>query len=121
MSEEKTVKEVYEDRNAAVMALAEMVHQHRVQLTDLPRNFQRGDPRDYRACWKPDQGDDADADEWAIVYAWLPTGQVSWHVPRELAEESNLPQKHAEWDGHDRDEKNRRARRFANGSHTLAD
>ena len=103
MSEEKTVQEVYQDRNAAVLALA--------TLADYLKAEHPGGT--IRACWKPDGGDDADADEWAIIYAWLPTGQVSWHVPRDLAEQSRLPRKVVEWDGHDRQEKNRRLRSFA--------
>lgn len=108
MTEEKTVHEVYRDRNALVLAFAELVNQHR------RKGFGSGMPVNaWRACWQPDEGDDADADEWAIVYCWLPTGQVSWHVPRELAEEAYLPRASVEWDGHSRGEKNQRLLSFA--------
>jgi len=103
MTDEKTAQEVYEDRNALALALAE---------TARNLHLERPGSSKFRACWKPDEGDDADADEWAIIYVWLPTGQVSWHVPRDLAEQSELPRKFAEWDGHDRAEKNRRLRAF---------
>jgi len=101
--EEKTVQEVYEDRNALAVAFAEVARYLHLERPGSP----------FRACWKPDEGDDADADEWAIIYAWLPTGQVSWHVPRDLAESANIPRKFVEWDGHHREEKNRRLRTFA--------
>lgn len=103
MSEEKTIDQVYADRNAAVLGLAKLAQY-------LHRDYPEGE---IRSCWKPDQGDDADASEWAIIYVWLPTGQVSWHVPRDLAAASDLPRKHAEWDGHDRPEKNRRIKHLA--------
>lgn len=109
MSEEKTLGEVYEDRNALVLGLAATIHRFRRNLLDQ----NDGAALEFRACWQPDEGDDADADEWAIVYCWLPTGQVSWHVPRDLAEQSDLPRKFVEWDGHDRAEKNRRLQNFA--------
>jgi hypothetical protein len=104
---EKTLSETYEDRNAAVLALAEMVRVHGNQVG-------RYGP-DFRACWSEPEPDDADADaeEWALVYVFLPSGQVSWHVPRELAEKSNLPEKTVEWDGHTRAEKNGRLRQFS--------
>lgn len=103
MSDAKTLGEVYEDRNALAVAFAELALAYRRKLTE---NGDYG-PQ-FRACWTPDQGDDADASEWAIIYVWLPTGQVSWHVPRDLAESSTLPRKHAAWDGHDRAKKNQR-------------
>lgn len=43
---------------------------------------------------------------WAVIYADLNAGQVSWHVPEEMVPEF-LPQRHPDvYDGHDRDEKN---------------
>lgn len=111
MSEEKTLGEVYEDRNVLVLALSEMVQKYRHAL------MASGEPaREFRACWTEDDGDDADADEWAIVYVWLPTGQASWHVPRELVEESTIPHMNVEWDGHTRQEKNERLLRFSTPS-----
>jgi hypothetical protein len=103
MTEQKTLQEVYEDRNAAVIGLATVATYLRSERPTMA----------IRACWQPDDGDDADADEWAIVYVWLPTGQASWHVPRDLVEDSAIPRKFAEWDGHDREVKNERVLSFA--------
>ncbi|MBZ6496008.1 hypothetical protein [Natrinema longum] len=96
MTVEKTVDEVYTDRNLLAVA---MVHMAVLE--------------DYAGGWYEPDADDADADEWAIVWARLPTGQVSWHVPRDLARRSALPQTSRVWDGHGRDEKNTRLRTFA--------
>lgn len=113
MSEEKTLAEVYADRNALALGFAATVHRLHRKL----RVQGHPDAMNFRACWQPEGGDDADADEWAIVYAWLPNGQVSWHVPREQVEATALPRKFAEWDGHDREEKNARLRSFAASAH----
>lgn len=99
MSEQKTLDEVYHDRNLLALAFAEAV---RYLQLERPGSCQ------YRAGWRPDRGDDADAGEWAIVQVRLPTGQVSWHVPRELVEETDLPPATEQWDGHSRKEKNER-------------
>jgi hypothetical protein len=109
MTEEKTVGEVYDDRNALALALAETVRRFHDQLLDAGD----GAALEFRTCWTACDGDDADADEWAVIYCWLPTGQVSWHVPRELVEESNIRRCAAEWDGHTREEKNDRLRTYA--------
>jgi len=38
--------------------------------------------------------------DWPILYIDLPTGQVSWHIPKaDIAGIS--PEYHKEWDGHD--------------------
>lgn len=113
-ADQKTIDEVYTDRNALAVAFARMVGIHRRLLDTIPPNF-RGPKADGFSAWYdlPD-ADDADADEWAIVYAELPTGQVSWHVPRELVEDSRVPFiSGVEWDGHDRSTKNTRLREFA--------
>lgn len=46
-----------------------------------------------------------------VVYAEVPDGQISFHVPDRLYERwfSHLPVKEASWDGHDTPEKWRRA------------
>lgn len=105
----KTEGELYEDRNALAVAYCDLLrrHHHLLAFTGNPRYA------DMRACWALPDAEDADAENWALLYGWIPEGQVSWHVPRELAESSNLPQKHAEWDGHDRPTKNKRLREFA--------
>lgn len=63
-----------------------------------------------RGGWTPADGpgDDADPDEWALAWATLPGGQVSWHIPRGMAEKY-LPRDDAfEYDGHNRAERNGR-------------
>lgn len=85
--EEKDLEAVYEDRNLLACAVAEL----------LPAGL---------AGWTP--APDTDGDEWAIVWIETPSGQMSWHVPRELAERLVPRNDDYEWDGHDRDEKNDR-------------
>ena len=45
---------------------------------------------------------DPEEPEWPVVFIELPTGQVSWHVPRHVKE----------WDGHTTEEKFGRMARF---------
>lgn len=87
MSDEKPIQAVYRDRNLLACALAELI----------------GYPM---AGWTP--APDDDGEEWAVVFAETPHGQVSWHVPREMAE--NLVTRNDEYvyDGHDREVKNDR-------------
>ncbi|WP_330633755.1 WDGH domain-containing protein [Halocatena halophila] len=91
-TEEKAIDEVYEDRNLLACALA--------QATHAPSG------------WKPDP--DA-PDEWAIVWIETPTGQVSWHVPRDMAEDLAPPKKDSGYDDYDREVKNNRLTRWAEG------
>lgn len=83
-NQQKDINEVYNDRNLLACALA--------QATGAPSG------------WKPDE----ESDEWAIVWIETPTGQVSWHVPREMAEKLAPPKRNAEYDGYGREEKNDR-------------
>lgn len=87
---EKEMDEVYEDRNLLACALA--------QATDAPSG------------WKPDE---ESPNEWAIVWIETPTGQVSWHVPRDMAEKLAPPKRDAEYDGYSRFVKNDRLARWA--------
>jgi len=82
---EKALEDVYEDRNLLACALA--------QATQAP------------AGWKPDP---ESPEEWAIVWIESPKGQVSWHVPRDMAEDLAPPKRDAEYDGYDREVKNDR-------------
>lgn len=84
----KTINQVYEDRNALAVAFALAC--------------------DHQAGWHEPEVADADADQWAIVWVDTPEGQVSWHVPKEIASTSRLPEAGKHWDGHDRTEKNDR-------------
>jgi len=83
MTDEEAIDEVYRDRNLLACALA--------QATHAPSG------------WKP--APDA-GDEWVIVWIETPMGQVSWHVPRDMAESLAPPRRDAEYSGYDRDQKN---------------
>lgn len=103
----KTRDELYEDRNKAVLGFLAMLD--RATPDEGP----------VRIGWHPPtDADDADAGEWAVVWAEYPLGapldvdeptateQLSWHVPRTLAEGSPwLPREYTPWDGHTRGEK----------------
>jgi hypothetical protein len=98
VTEAKTLSETYTDRNLLAVGFAVLAEQYPDQQI--------------RGCWCVPDADDADADRWAVIYAWVPAGQISWHVPRSLAEDSGLPRKNVAWDGHSRDVKNERLRSF---------
>ena len=86
MSDEKDLNEVYEDRNLLACALAQSTH--------APSGWVPA----------PDTGD-----EWAVVFIETPMGQLSWHVPIEMARSlAPKPMGRYEYDGHSRDEKNDR-------------
>jgi len=103
---EKTITEVYEDRNLLATAFSLVAHRLESSVT----------VGDYAGGWHPPRTeDDADADEWAVTWAETPTGQVSWHVPIWLAESSALPRQDHGWDGHTRQEKNNRLAEFVDG------
>ena len=87
---EKDVGDVYEDRNLLACALAQAV----------------GCP----SGWKPDPDS---PEEWSVVWIETPKGQVSWHVPRDLAERLAPPRRDADYDGYDRDVKNDRLATWA--------
>lgn len=83
--DDKDLNDVYEDRNLLACAFA------------LATDNDSG--------WKPDPDS---PEEWAIVWAELPTGQVSWHVPRTLAEDFGPQRSGVMYDGYDREIKNNR-------------
>jgi hypothetical protein len=88
-TESDSMEEAYLDRNQLVQAMAKMA----VKLG-------------YNAGIKHDP-------EWPIIYIELPTGQVSWHIPRkELIVE--LPEYSGVWDNHDLDEKRKRIEEYCN-------
>ncbi len=85
---ESTSDEAYLDRNLAVQVLAALARQLGYQTGIRNRE-----------------------DEWSILYIDLPTGQVSWHIPKdEIA--AYFPDYPGEWDGHDLREKRDRLRQF---------
>ena len=45
--------------------------------------------------------------EWPILYIDLPTGQVSWHIPKQEIL-TDVPEYNGKWDGHNLQEKRRR-------------
>jgi hypothetical protein len=59
-------------------------------------------------------GTDSADPEWPVVYIWLPTGQVSWHIDRtDMDLFMAIPAGTAPaWDGHDTEEKYRRLDEF---------
>lgn len=81
----KAIEDVYRDRNLLAVALAEFTH--------APSG------------WKPDSENPG---EWAIVWIETPCGQVSWHVPQEMAAIGSLRERDAEYEGYDREIKNDR-------------
>lgn len=84
---ESTPDEAYLDRNLVVQVLARLSHE-----------------LGYKVGIKPDP-------EWAILYVDLPTGQVSWHIPKkELM--GDLPIYEGKWDGHDLETKRNRLKAY---------
>ena len=80
--------EAYMDRNLAVQVLAILARQQGYQIGIRNRE-----------------------DDWPILYVDLPTGQVSWHIPKDEIV-ALLPDYPGEWEGHDLKEKRDRLRRF---------
>ena len=78
----------YVDRNLAVQVLAILAKQKWYQIGIRNRE-----------------------DDWPILYVDLPTGQVSWHIPKDEIV-AFFPDYPGEWDGHDLKEKRDRLRRF---------
>ncbi|MFU1780707.1 hypothetical protein ACM16X_04935 [Haloarcula japonica] len=87
-TDEKNVDEVYRDRNIlAVAFLAE---------------YAAAEGKE-RVGWYEHGGDG-----WAVIYADLNAGQVSWHIPADLVPDW-VPHRHSgEYDGHSRRQKNAR-------------
>jgi hypothetical protein len=80
---ESTPDEAYYDRNLCVQAMLKMA-QKLGFITGL-----KEDP------------------EWPILYIDLPTGQVSWHIPKQEIL-TDFPEYNEKWDGHNLQEKRRR-------------
>lgn len=98
MGDDKTIDEVYRDRNLLAFGFCVLAA-----------------AAGYDAGWyeAPDTDTDDADDEWIVVWAELPTGLVSWHVPRDVV--LGLPGLGNEgvvYDGHDRAEKNARLGKF---------
>ena len=85
---ESTPDEAYLDRNLAVQVMAKMAQELH-----------------YRVGVKDEKTD------WPILYVDLPTGQVSWHIPKkELM--GDLPIYEGKWDGHDLETKRNRLKAY---------
>ena len=87
-SYESAPDEAYLDRNLAVQIFAVMARHIGYNVGVKNRN-----------------------DEWPILYVDLPTGQVSWHIPKEEIA-AYFPDYSDEWDGHNVNEKRNRLMRF---------
>ena len=84
------IDEAYSDRNQAAMLAA--------KLATL-WGFEVG--------WRTDPSEP----DWPVLFIELPTGQVSWHIPKSETVKTDLSYKR-EWDGHTVEEKRERIARF---------
>lgn len=91
-SPQKDMEAVYAERNLLACALA--------QATDAPSG------------WKPDPDL---SDEWAIVWVETPVGEISWHVPRDMADELAGAKQDTDYDGYSRAIKNDRLVSWVSG------
>lgn len=105
-SEPKDKSDVYRERN--LLALAFILSEARATQAYLSL---RGKEVEAPVGWWPDT-DDVNGEAWAVVWCNLPTGQVGWHVPREMVPDW-LPKRDPEYDGYSTDEKNRRLAEWA--------
>lgn len=62
-------------------------------------------------------GTDSKEPDWPVLFIELPTGQVSYHLPRSEMVIDPKPDA-APWDGHSTDEKRRRIRSYLEGTRT---
>lgn len=88
MSAEKSIAEVYEDRNLLALAFVRMAHDCGYTIYHYVH------------------------DEWAVVGVELPGGQVSWHMRPEVVPDWITECDPVDFDGHDRADKNARLHEF---------
>lgn len=56
---------------------------------------------------------DSPKDDWVVIWAKLPEGQVGWHVKREIVEKHDwIEQKPLPYDGHSTQEKHGRMEKY---------
>ena len=65
----------------------------------------------WRVGWKID----LDEPDWLLIFINLPTGQLSWHIPKDDLPEGIFEMFADEWDGHSTEEKNRRIMEYIEG------
>ena len=82
--------EAYFDRNQAALALAKLAQ-----------------AQGWRVGWHLDENEP----DWPVLMIDLPTGQVSWHFPKDEMV-GNFPAYPDTWDGHDLEEKRQRMEAF---------
>ncbi len=82
--------EAYFDRNQAAMALAKLAQAQ---------------------GWKVGLRVDQKEPDWPVLMIDLPTGQVSWHLPKDEVI-GQFPEYDRSWDGHDLDMKRKRMEAF---------
>jgi len=92
--ESDTLEEAYFDRNQAAMLAAVLAAEHH-----------------YHVGWR-----DLDTD-WPVLLIELPTGQVSWHIPKHERLLDFLGEGF-EWDGHDLETKRQRIHDYIHGQIT---
>jgi hypothetical protein len=93
-TQSSTLNDSYFDRNQAAQALARLA---------LAQGFTAG------------LTIDPDEPEWPVLMIDLPTGQISWHLPKnEIIGE--WPEYHGGWDGHNLEEKRGRIAEFLSRS-----
>ena len=87
-----TLSEAYFDRNQAAMALAKLAQ---AQGMTVGLRIDPNEP------------------EWPVLFVFLPTGQVSWHLPKDEVV-GQFPEYEQEWDRHDLEVKRNRMEEFIN-------
>lgn len=111
--------EAYEDRNLAVLSFLKSLEMQRLTRRDYndlhDKHYESGTASikdtEKNFGWKP--APDEDEDDWAVVWAELPRGQVTWHVPRDMVEDLDwLPKEEIKWDFHTREIKNKRVKSY---------
>lgn len=100
---EDYVDDIYEDRNLAALGML-------TALRAIKNAPQVSTDWTLRLGWR----EDPDETGWAIVWATLPAGEVSWHVPEEFVPDW-LEERDGHYDGYDRDEKNSRVEDWVYG------
>jgi hypothetical protein len=83
-----TFSELYETRCALTAALLNTLHKSGVETCK---------------SWRHSDGKPCFGGGWFVVFANIPTGQISFHYPEKDWDKFNIPERSTgyEWDGHD--------------------